>query len=165
MLERELSRANREGKPLGLMLIDFDRLKNIDDSLVLREAALRILASIRIYDIAGRVGGEEFLLLFSGCDTAAIRNKVERIRGIIAGSPFKTTSGAVSLTASLGAFSAAPSEFHTSESVMRSFNGTLYGAKELGRNRVETFVEEIPANAPLLDGIRSPAKLLGHTHE
>jgi len=172
MLERELSRANREGKSLGMILIDFDRFKNINDSLgqlagddVLRAAALRILGSVRIYDIVGRVGGEEFLLLFSGCDTAAIRSKAERIRGIIAGSPFKTITGAVSLTASLAAFSAAPSEFHTSESVLRSLNGALCRAKELGRNRVEMFVEEIPAPAPVLDGITSPANLLSHTHE
>lgn len=163
MLERELSRANREGKPLGMILIDFDRFKNINDSLgqlagddVLREAALRILGSVRIYDIVGRVGGEEFLLLFSGCDTAAVRNKAERIRGIIASSPFKTTSGAISLTASLGAFSAAPSEFHTSESVLRSLNGALYRAKELGRNRVEMFVEEMPASSPFPDAVTSP---------
>lgn len=172
MLERELSRANREAKPLGLILIDFDRFKNINDSLgqlagddVLRQAALRILGSVRIYDIVGRVGGEEFLLLFSGCDTAAIRNKAERIRGIIANSPFKIASGTVSLTASLGAFSARPSEFHTSKSVLRSLNGALSRAKELGRNRVEMFAEEIPVNAPILDGTGSPARLLGHTHE
>ncbi|MGH9732773.1 MAG: GGDEF domain-containing response regulator [Candidatus Acidiferrales bacterium] len=157
MLERELSRANREGKPLGLILIDFDHFKNINDSLgqlagddVLREAALRILGSIRIYDVVGRVGGEEFLLLFSGCDTAAVRNKAERIRSIIADSPFKATSASIPLTVSLGAFSAAPSEFHTSESVMRSLNAALYRAKELGRNRVEMFVDEDPAPAPFL---------------
>lgn len=150
MLERELSRANREGKPLGMILIDFDRFKNINDSLgqlagddVLREAALRILGSVRIYDIVGRVGEEEFLLLFPGCDTAAIRNKAERIRALIAASPFKTVSGEVSLTASLGAFSAAPGEFHTSESVLRSLNGALFRAKELGRNRVESLAKEI----------------------
>ena len=172
MLERELSRANREGKPLGLILIDFDRFKDINDSLgqlagdeVLRQAALRILGSIRIYDIAGRVGGEEFLLLFSGCDTTAIRNKAERIRCIIAGSPFKTGSETVPLTASLGAFSASPGEFHTSESVLRSLNAALYRAKELGRNRVEMFVEESSASAPALDGITSSVKLLSHTHD
>jgi|SRR5579859_2930653 len=172
MLERELSRANREGKPLGLILIDFDRFKNINDSLgqhagddVLRQAALRILGSVRIYDIVGRVGGEEFLLLFSGCDAAAVRNKAERIRGIIAGSPFKTVSGEVSLTASLGAFSAGPREFHTSESVIRSLNGALCRAKELGRNRVEMFVEKISANAPFSEEVTSPARLLSHTHE
>ena len=172
MLERELSRANREGKPLGLILIDFDHFKNINDSLgqlagddVLRQAALRILGSVRIYDIVGRVGGEEFLLLFSGCDTTAIRNKAERIRGMIAGSPFKTASGAVPLTVSLGAFSAAPGEFHTSESVIRSLNAALYRAKELGRNRAEMFVEEMPADAPFPDGVTFSAKLLSRTHE
>ena len=144
MLERELSRANREGKPLGLILVDFDRFRNINDSLgqlagddLLREAALRILSSIRMYDVAGRFGGEEFLILLPGCDASVVRNKAERIRGMVASLPLKENQEGVSLTASLGAFSATPGEFHTPESVLRSLNVALCRAKERGRNRVE----------------------------
>ncbi|HEV2617505.1 MAG TPA: diguanylate cyclase [Candidatus Acidoferrales bacterium] len=168
MLERELSRANREGRPLGLILVDLDRFRSINDSLgqlagdeVLREAALSILSSIRIYDVAGRSGGEEFLILLPGCDASAVRNKAERIRKIVAALPLKTNPGGVSLTASLGAFSAMPDEFHTSQSVLRSLNIALCRAKELGRNRVEMFNDETVDEAPLPGGNtlsrRSPA--------
>ena len=156
MLERELSRAGREHRPLGLILIDFDRFKNINDTrgqlagdIVLREATLRILSSIRIYDIVGRFGGEEFLILLPGCDTAAVANKAERICAIISGLPIQTATGPVWLTASLGAFSTSPSESPMPESALRAVNAALSRAKERGRNRVEMFSQEIPAESQL----------------
>ena len=170
MLERELSRAGREHRPLGLILIDFDHFKNVNDSwgqlagdTVLREATLRILSSIRIYDIVGRFGGEEFLILLPGCDTAAVANKAQRICRIIAGAPLQTASGLIWLTASLGAFSASPNECPMSESVLRAVNVALSRAKERGRNRVEMFSEEISIETSLPAAISAFEKPLGNT--
>ena len=74
LLQREAQRATRLGHPLGLMMVDLDHFKLINDSYghqvgdtVLREVAGRMLASVRNYDYVGRYGGEEFLIVLADC--------------------------------------------------------------------------------------------------
>ncbi|MHB8539871.1 MAG: GGDEF domain-containing response regulator [Candidatus Acidiferrales bacterium] len=150
MLARELNRGKREHHPLGLILIDLDDFKNINDTLgqftgdeVLRSAALRVLSSVRAYDVVGRFAGDEFLILLPGCDSVATRAKAERIRQVIGGSALETTSRPVTLTASLGVLSAGPGDSPTSESTLRAINIALYRANEGGRNRVELSSENV----------------------
>ncbi|MHB8412506.1 MAG: GGDEF domain-containing response regulator [Candidatus Acidiferrales bacterium] len=150
MLARELNRGKREHHPLGLILIDLDDFKDINDTLgqftgdeVLRSAALRVLSSVRAYDVVGRFAGDEFLILLPGCDSVATRAKAERIRQVIGGSALETTSRPVTLTASLGVLSAGPGDSPTSESTLRAINIALYRAKEGGRNRVELSSENV----------------------
>ncbi|MHB8525278.1 MAG: GGDEF domain-containing protein [Candidatus Acidiferrales bacterium] len=150
MLARELSRGKREDRALGLILIDLDAFKNINDTLgqftgdeVLRSAALRILSSVRTYDVVGRFAGDEFLILLPGCDAAATRAKAERIRQVIGGSALGTAARPVALTASFGVLSAGPGDSPTPESTLRAINIALYRAKEGGRNRVELSSENV----------------------
>jgi len=157
MLARELSRGKRENRPLGLILIDLDDFKNINDTLgqftgdeVLRAAALRVLSSVRMYDVVGRFAGDEFLILLPGCDAIGTRAKAERIRQAIGGSALGTATRPVSLTASFGVLSAAPDDSPTPESTLRAINIALYRAKEGGRNRVELSAENVsPTLQPL----------------
>jgi len=74
-LQREMARSLREGRALGVILVDLDHFKNVNDELgqetgdyVLREIAKRFSASLREYDGIGRYGGEEFLLVMPGCE-------------------------------------------------------------------------------------------------
>ena len=150
MLARELSRGKREDRALGLILIDLDDFKNINDTLgqftgdeVLRSAALRVLSSVRTYDVVGRFAGDEFLILLPGCDAVATRAKAERIRQVIGGSALGTAARPVSLTASFGVLSASPGDSPTPESTLRAINIALYRAKEGGRNRVELSTENV----------------------
>ena len=76
-LDRELVRGRREAKPVGIILADVDHFKNVNDSFghstgdtVLKEVAGRLKSDLRVYDGAGRYGGEEFLLILPGCDLA-----------------------------------------------------------------------------------------------
>ena len=145
MLARELNRGKREDRPLGLILIDLDDFKDINDTLgqftgdeVLRSAALRVLSSVRAYDVVGRFAGDEFLISLPGCDAIATRATVERIRQVIGGSALGKTSRPVTLTASFGVLSAVPGDSPTPESTLRAINIALYRAKEGGRNRVES---------------------------
>src|SRR5208282_1496434 len=74
-LQRELARARRDVVPLGIVLLDVDHFKKVNDELgheagdcVLREITRRLSDSLREYDGIGRYGGEEFLLVIPGCD-------------------------------------------------------------------------------------------------
>ena len=144
---RELQRSQREGVPLGAILIDLDHFKSVNDSFghlagdeVLRHAAARLKSSIRSYDSIGRYGGEEFIVLLPGCDEAAACAQAERLRLSLSMDPIVLeTAGQVSyqLTASLGVTVSTPlSLSETPEALVAVADEGLYKAKRSGRNRV-----------------------------
>jgi diguanylate cyclase (GGDEF)-like protein len=143
-MQREITRGQREDSPLGVVLLDLDHFKIINDSYghiagdaVLREAARRMLNSIRSYDSIGRYGGEEFLLLLPGCDQASTEEKAERLRAYLCAEPLFLTETSITLTASFGATTAFVGMEATIEDLIRTADEALYRAKKLGRNRVE----------------------------
>jgi GGDEF domain-containing protein len=75
LLGREISRSRREHVPVAILMSDVDHFKIINDTHghlvgdeVLKEAARRLLLSVRSYDYLGRYGGEEFLIILNNCD-------------------------------------------------------------------------------------------------
>ena len=87
ILCRELARGQRERNPVGVVMVDLDHFKSINDNYghfagdaVLCEAARRMQNAIRQYDSIGRYGGEEFLILLSGCDQETSLSQAERLR-------------------------------------------------------------------------------------
>ena len=86
LLERELSRARRDGSSVGILLADIDHFKRINDTRghlvgdeVLRAVTGRLKGEVRSYDAVGRYGGEEFLILLPGCDHAKLAAKAEQL--------------------------------------------------------------------------------------
>jgi diguanylate cyclase (GGDEF)-like protein len=143
-LARELARAARESRPLGVVIVDLDHFKHINDTYghlagdaVLREAARRMQNSIRQYDSIGRYGGEEFLILFPGCSKADSYAQAERLRRQLAQTEMPVNDGSVRVTASFGVTVALPGEIWTEEELIRTADEALYVAKKSGRNRVE----------------------------
>jgi len=143
-LNRELPRAHREGRPLGILLADLDHFKKINDTYghlagdeVLREAARRMLSAVRSYDLVGRYGGEEFLLLLSGCDAASIFDRAEHLRRAIASEPVKAVEGSLEVTISVGAVTSAGLRELDADAFLRAADQALYRAKNAGRNQVE----------------------------
>ena len=143
-LGRELARSERESRPLGVVIVDLDHFKQINDTYghlagdaVLREAARRMQNGIRQYDSIGRYGGEEFLILLPGCGEAEIFAQADRLRKQLAQAEMSVNDCSVRVTASFGVTTALPGERCTEESLIRKADEALYVAKKSGRNRVE----------------------------
>lgn len=143
-LQRELQRGRREKNSLGVLLLDLDHFKSINDRKghdvgdeVLREASRRMLASVRSYDAVGRYGGEEFLILVPGCNSANACDRAEQIRVAIAGSPIETLGGLIRVSASIGVASTVDGASWEADALVHAADVALYRAKRNGRNRVE----------------------------
>jgi two-component system, cell cycle response regulator len=141
-LQRELARARRDVTPVGIVIVDVDHFKKVNDQFghaagdcVLKEIAERLAASLREYDGVGRYGGEEFLLVIPGCDLATTVRRANQIRELISSKPIPTPAGATSVTLSMGATVAESST--NSEQLVHCADLALYQAKHNGRNRVE----------------------------
>jgi two-component system, cell cycle response regulator len=144
-MQRELARARRDATNVGVVLVDVDHFKKINDRLgheagdcVLKEISRRLSESLREYDGIGRYGGEEFLLVIPGCDLATTVRRANQIRELISGQPIPTLLGATSVTVSMGATVAESST--NSVLLLRRADEALYRAKNKGRNRVEEAV-------------------------
>jgi two-component system cell cycle response regulator len=143
-LGRELARSERESRPLGVVIVDLDHFKNINDShghlagdAVLREAARRMQNGIRQYDSIGRYGGEEFLILLPGCSETDCFSQADRLRKQLAQTEMSVNDTSLRVTASFGVTAAMPGECCTQETLIRKADEALYVAKRSGRNRVE----------------------------
>jgi len=155
ILARELTRVEREGTSVGVVMVDLDHFKSVNDNYghfagdaVLSESARRMQSTIRQYDAIGRYGGEEFLVMLPGCDEQASFNLAERMRKNLAQAKMLLNESTVCVTASFGATVALPGQAWTAESLIRKADEALYLAKRLGRNRVELLpFESTPAVA------------------
>ena len=143
-LQRELDRSRRTAQPLGLLMIDLDHFKNINDSRghlvgdeVLKEASRRLVRSARSYDWVGRYGGEEFLVIVSNCAGEVTGRYAERVRSVLADTPVATTAGEVAISASIGAVAAEAEPYPEQDSLLRAADSALYRAKHAGRNCVQ----------------------------
>ena len=143
ILEREIARAGRSGGAVGVVLIDLDGFKAVNDQhghltgdAVLREAATRMKNSSRSYDSIGRYGGEEFLILLPGCDQATAAMQAERARQDLANHVIEVDGKSFYVTASFGVTSMQAGEHEGVEALLRTADNALYRAKQNGRNCV-----------------------------
>ncbi len=144
-LERELERASRMHTSLGTMLLDLDNFKQVNDrhghlvgDEVLRTSARRMMEAVRAYDLVGRYGGEEFLILTPGCMGSALQCQAERIRASLA-EPINSSAGMVGISASIGIVGVELGKYALSDAhvLVRAADQAMYRAKAKGKNRVE----------------------------
>lgn len=140
-LEREIARLKRKKRVVSIGLFDLDHFKKVNDEYghqvgdeVLCGFSARLLKHIRKYDLLGRFGGEEFLLVAPELDRSSDEEFFERLRESIATEPFETKGGLITLTASIGV--AIGREDSSIDTMIAQADAALYTAKDEGRNRV-----------------------------
>lgn len=141
-LHREILRSRRGEGTVGVMAIDIDHFKRINDTLghdagdaALRGVAQEVAGCVREEDTACRAGGEEFVIILPGATEAALRSRAEAVRQTIERARIPACEGTVRLTVSIG-LAAYPSHGDTGGAILRAADAALYKAKSAGRNRV-----------------------------
>lgn len=140
--ENELRRAKNYSQPLSLLILDIDHFKKVNDSfghafgdLVLKAVAREMKASLRTYDLLGRIGGEEFLIASPGSTLDDAAGLAERIRERIRGRSIADPSHEVKVTVSAGVTSLGEQDA-TADTLLARADDALYMAKQQGRDRV-----------------------------
>jgi diguanylate cyclase (GGDEF)-like protein len=139
----ELARAIRHGREFSLAIFDIDFFKRINDTHghLAGDAALKHVARLldgakRSVDVVGRIGGEEFLLLFSEHDAARAISAANRLRELVAAMP-SPYAGEILLSPTLsGGVATYPEDGRDWDTLFAAADGRLYAAKAGGRNRI-----------------------------
>ena len=149
-LGNEIDRARRYGHGVGVIMLDMDHFKRVNDdhdhlfgSFVLSEVGKMIRTNIRSVDFAARYGGDEFLICLTHTDIEGARQFAERLRKKIADKLFQQKEDEIQLTASMGvAVIAGGKSSMDGRSLVRHADRALYESKEKGRNCVTVKVIE-----------------------
>lgn len=142
---QEFKLASRYRRPVSLMMIDSDSLKQVNDTYgheagdkLIRAAVQGIRASIKSSDIVARYGGDEFVCLLPGADTPDAAGIGERIRRRINETPLEVDGKSVPMSVSIGVASY-PAHGDKLDAVARNADKALYMSKSQGRNQVTVY--------------------------
>jgi diguanylate cyclase (GGDEF)-like protein len=159
VLRKELARCRRERNTLGVILADVDHFKKINDhyghasgDAVLVAVVQRITSTLRSYDLLGRYGGEEFLIIAPGCDLELAEKMAERVRAAVENEPIDLGNDSATISLSLGVtLGTAESD---PEFLVAQADTAMYQAKRKGRNRVEVGLDLPEKQAIETDPVR-----------
>lgn len=162
-LEMAIHTASRENKKLGVLFIDLDRFKNVNDSLghsvgdqVLKEMATRLSAIIRTGDTVSRLGGDEFVVLFPKIkDESALIDLIQKL-SVILQQPYIVEGISLHLTPSIG-IAVFPTDGENPEVLIKNADAAMYLAKEKGRNNFQFYTPAL--NARTLDRLKLESDL------
>jgi diguanylate cyclase (GGDEF)-like protein len=151
-LRHALGYADRQRGALGLVLLDIDHFKRLNDTFghpagdaVLRHTARVVEDHLRRADEAARFGGEEFALILPGTDEAGTVRLAERVRGAVEKAQLVFEGARLAVTVSLGV-AVWPSDGKDEEALVAAADRALYAAKEAGRNRVAAASRRPPSS-------------------
>jgi diguanylate cyclase (GGDEF)-like protein len=143
ILKGALARADENGTPLTLALLDLDNFKRINDTFghqtgdeVLRRVASRLLSAVRGDDAICRMGGDEFLVIMTDTEAAVAARVAERVRRAINDTPVPTREGTLTMSVSVGYTVRATRDAASLERLLELADSALMKSKAAGRNRV-----------------------------
>ena len=141
LAQRELARAKRYNHVTSMLMVDIDRFKIVNDTYghpIGDEALIHLVQifqdSLRMQDIYGRYGGEEFIFLLAETGADEAFQIAERLRERIANSVLETHGHQIKMTVSIGVTTALGMDKPTLEELVRHADTALYFAKRDGRN-------------------------------
>ncbi len=162
-LSQALARAHRLQTMVGLLFIDLDRFKDVNDTLghaagdaLLREVGKRLMDCVREGDTVARLGGDEFTVILP--DLTAPQNAemvAEKMLEVVT-RPLIVEDQELFSTASIG-ITVYPLDANDPHTLMRNADAAMYRAKEMGRNRAQFFTKEL--NEQALERVRLEAQL------
>ncbi|MFZ5482190.1 MAG: diguanylate cyclase [Myxococcota bacterium] len=139
-LAAEVARASRTDRPFGLLMVDVDHFKRLNDTLghpagdeILRAISDAIAAAVRATDGVARYGGEEFAVLLPDTDAEGSAVLAERVRAAVAALPPEGSRPLVSVSVGVASW---PRDGRDATSLVAAADRALYAAKRTGRNRV-----------------------------
>jgi diguanylate cyclase (GGDEF)-like protein len=145
---RELERSRRLADPFGVLMLDLDHFKSFNDRLghlvgdqLLRAVADKLRSETRPYDLVGRFGGEEFVILLPGVGIAQVEHIADRIRErisrlhVLVDGPLDTPVTVDGISVSIGA-AVGPNDGDKIDQLLLAADGALMAAKAAGRDRV-----------------------------
>ena len=145
VFDQLLRQAHETRQPLGVLLIDLDHFKKVNDTHghLAGDECLRVL-SRKLADtvfsenaVVARFGGEEFVVALPACAQSRLLEIAERLRRRVGAEPVHYAGKEIAITASIGAFSVPPGWNHSADDVLHHVDDALYAAKNAGRNRVQ----------------------------
>jgi len=148
-----LAKRDRTDEPFGVVFLDIDHFKRINDEfgheygdLVLQTVGRSLEAAIRPFDVVGRWGGEEFVGIFPGVDDRSLREIADRLCRIVGASRVHLASDTRSVTISAGATLARSGD--DARSVVARADALMYLSKRSGRGRATLDPQDVSAPAP-----------------
>ena len=139
--QREVLRSTRHGRSLGLLMIDVDHFKDVNDKYghlvgdeLLVGLCRRMKLRVRGDEILARVGGEEFAIGAVEIPQDKLYTLANEIRDLVAAKPFETAKGSIPLTISIGAAHSTGVEIYSPKELIERADQKLYDAKASGRN-------------------------------
>lgn len=151
--QRIFARAKRAGRHSGILFIDLDRFKPINDNYghevgdeVLREVARRLTNSTRAEDMVFRLGGDEFLILLPDIENDANAGDVARHVAYSVNQPYHVNGLELSLSPSVG-ISIYPDDGADLDTLVSNADTAMYQAKQAGRNNIHFYSQELAAQS------------------
>jgi len=150
-LDMAINTAKRQGEKLGVLFIDLDRFKNVNDSLghaigdqILKEAATRLSSVVRTEDTVSRLGGDEFVVLFPKLkQEECLADLTIKIRDSLQ-LPYTVSGISIHITPSVG-IAIFPGDGTDASTLIKNADAAMYLAKEKGRNNFQFYTPELNA--------------------